>query len=139
MGTLLKNGYNVVTWDPRGEWSSGGILQIDHPEFEGKDMQAIISWVAQQPEAAFDLGSTTDPQIGMVGISYGGGIQLVTAAIDDRVDAIVPTIAWNNLNTALAKNGAPKTSWGLELGAAWLFTGAKRRTRVSSPHRSILF
>ena len=56
MGTLLKNGYNVVTWDPRGEWRSGGILQIDHPEFEGKDMQAIISWVAQQPEAAFDFG-----------------------------------------------------------------------------------
>src|SRR6476661_849798 len=105
MGTLLKSGYNVVTWDPRGEWRSGGILQIDHPEFEGKDMQAIISWVAQQPEAAFDFGSTTDPLIGMVGASYGGGIQLVTAAIDPRVDAIVPTIAWNNINTALAKNG----------------------------------
>src|SRR6478609_4276545 len=88
MGTLLKSGYNVVTWDPRGEWRSGGILQIDHPEFEGKDMQAIISWVAQQPEAAFDFGSTTDPLIGMVGASYGGGIQLVTAAIDPRVDAI---------------------------------------------------
>ena len=112
MGTLLKNGYNVVTWDPRGEWGSGGILQVDHPEFEGKDMQAIISWVAQQPEAAFDSGSETDPLIGMVGLSYGGGIQLVTAAIDPRVDAIVPTIAWNNINTALAKNGAHQDELG---------------------------
>ena len=50
MGTLLQNGYNVVTWDPRGEWGSGGTLEIDSPDFEAKDMQAIISWVAQQPK-----------------------------------------------------------------------------------------
>jgi ABC-2 type transport system ATP-binding protein len=130
MGALLQNGYNVVTWDPRGEWGSGGILQIDHPEFEGKDMQAIISWVAQQPEAAFDPGSETDPLIGMVGLSYGGGIQLVTAAIDPRVDAIVPTIAWNNINTALAKNGGTKTSWGLLLGVALLLTGSRSNPQI---------
>ena len=109
-GPLLKNGYNVVTWDPRGEWSSGGRLEMDHPDFEGQDMKAIISWLATQPEVALD--SPGDPKIGMVGASYGGGIQLVTAAIDPRIDAIVPTIAWNNLNTSLDKNGAPKTSWG---------------------------
>ena len=38
-----------------------------------------------------------DPAIGMVGGSYGGGIQLVTAGIDPRVDVIVPGIAWNSL------------------------------------------
>ena len=37
--------------------------------------------------------------MGMVGASYGGGIQLVTAAIDCRVDAIVPQIAWHSLGT----------------------------------------
>lgn len=125
MGTLLDGGYNVVTWDPRGEWGSHGRLEIDHPEFEGQDMKAIISFIAEQPEAELDNEELLDPRIGMVGVSYGGGIQLVTAAIDKRVDAIVPTIAWNDLNTALAKNGAPKTSWGLELGAALLLTGAR--------------
>ena len=34
----------------------------------------------------------------MVGGSYGGGIQIVTAAIDCRVDAIVPIIAWHSLD-----------------------------------------
>jgi ABC-2 type transport system ATP-binding protein len=120
---LLKNGYNVVTWDPRGEWSSGGSLDMDNPDFEGQDMKAIISWIATQPEVALD--SPGDPRIGMVGASYGGGIQLVTAAIDPRVDAIVPTVAWNNLNTSLDKNGAPKTSWGILLTAALLLTGAR--------------
>ena len=66
-------------------------------------------------------------------LSYGGGIQLVTAAIDKRVDAIVPTIAWNNLNTSLAKNGAPKTSWGLLLTAALLLHGCPHRSRRSFP------
>ena len=123
MAPLLKGGYNVVTWDPRGEWSSGGVLEVDSPDFEGRDMQAIISWLSQQPEVRLDAPG--DPRIGMVGISYGGGIQLVTAAIDKRVDAIVPTIAWNSLNTSLAKNGDPKTSWGALLTLALVFTGAR--------------
>jgi ABC-2 type transport system ATP-binding protein len=130
MAPLLKNGYNVVTWDPRGEWSSGGRLEIDHPNFEGQDMKAIISWLATQPEVALD--SPGDPKLGMVGVSYGGGIQLVTAAIDPRVDAIVPTIAWNNLNTSLDKDGAPKTSWGTLLTAALLFTGARVNPQIYS-------
>jgi ABC-2 type transport system ATP-binding protein len=140
MATLLQNGYNVVTWDPRGEWGSkGGTLEIDNPNVEARDMQAIISWVAQQPEAAFDPGSTTDPLIGMVGASYGGGIQLVTAAIDKRVDAIVPTIAWNNLNSSLDKAGAPKTSWGLFLGVALILTGSNTDSRAYATLVDALF
>lgn len=130
IGMLLRAGYNVVTWDPRGEWSSGGRLEIDHPDYEGQDMIAIISWISQQPEALLDAPG--DPRIGMAGASYGGGIQLVTAAIDHRVDAIVPTIAWHNLNTALYKSGATKTSWGAILSAALLFTGARVNPRIYS-------
>ncbi len=128
MAPLLRNGYNVVTWDPRGEWSSGGRLEIDNPDFEGQDMKAIISWLATQPEV--DLDAPGDPKIGMVGASYGGGIQLVTAAIDPRIDAIVPTIAWNNINTSLDKSGAPKTSWGALLTAALLITGARVNPQI---------
>ena len=54
MAPLLNSGYNVVTWDPRGEWSSGGRLEIDNPDFEGQDMKAIISWLATQPDVALD-------------------------------------------------------------------------------------
>ncbi len=105
---LRQDGYNVVTWDPRGEWNSDGQLQIDSPNFEAKDVSAIISWLATQPEV--DLNSPGDLKIGMVGASYGGGIQLVAAATDPRIDAIVPTIAWHSLNTALYKNQAFKSS-----------------------------
>ena len=49
----------------------------------------------------------------MVGASYGGGVQLVTAGTPDkRIDAIVPTIAWNSLNDSLYPNDAFKTAYG---------------------------
>src|SRR4051794_14231355 len=47
----------------------------------------------------------------MAGASYGGGIQLVTAALDARVDAIAPVIAWHSLTTSLFKKRTPKTGW----------------------------
>jgi ABC-2 type transport system ATP-binding protein len=110
LSELRAAGYNVVTWDPRGEFASGGVLQLDSPAFEGKDVQAIINWVAQQPETQLD--SAGDPRMGMVGGSYGGGIQLVTATIDPRVDAIVPTISWNSLTDSLYPKQTFLTSFG---------------------------
>jgi len=88
-------GYHVVTWDPRGEFASGGILHLDSEVFEARDISAIIDWVATQPRTQFDPDSTDDPRIGMLGGSYGGGIQLTSAGIDSRIDAIAPGVAWN--------------------------------------------
>ena len=85
---LRKWGYNYVSWDPRGEINSGGFLQLDSPFFEGRDVQAIIDYVATLPQTLLSTDDTgapipKDPQMGMVGGSYGGGIQLVVAGIDD--------------------------------------------------------
>ncbi|HEX7823858.1 MAG TPA: CocE/NonD family hydrolase, partial [Mycobacterium sp.] len=137
IATLRQHGYNVVTWDPRGEWGSGGQLEIDNPDFEGKDASAIISWVSQQAEVRLD--SPGDPQMGMVGASYGGGIQLVTAARDHRVDAIVPTIAWNSLQTTLYKNGAVKTSWGALLSLALAGTLSRSNPEIYQKAITALF
>ena len=121
---LRNDGYNVVTWDPRGEFASGGTLQLDSPEFEARDVSAIIDWVTQQPATKFPTNST-DPLIGMVGGSYGGGIQWVTAATDPRVDAIVPVISWNTLNSSLYPNQAFKTAWSTLLLLALVEVGAR--------------
>ncbi len=128
IATLRNAGYNVVTWDPRGEYFSGGVLELDSPDYEARDVSSIISWVAQQPEVQLD--GPNDPRIGMVGASYGGGIQLVTAATDHRVDAIVPTIAWNTFNEALYPNHAYKTGWNTLLTAVLLATFARPNSAV---------
>jgi ABC-2 type transport system ATP-binding protein len=106
-------GYNVLTWDARGFGGSGGTVMIDHPEFEARDVQALIDFVAAQPEA--ELDAPGDPRVGMDGPSYGGGIQFITAARDPRVDAITPTIAWHSLNRALYRSEVVKAGWDLAL------------------------
>jgi ABC-2 type transport system ATP-binding protein len=115
VGPLRHAGYNVLTWDPRGFGSSGGTVEVDSPQFEGRDVQALIDYVARQPEAQLD--GPGDPRLGMSGGSYGGGIQLVTAAIDPRVDVIVPDIAWQRLITSLYKQETAKTGWSSALFA----------------------
>jgi ABC-2 type transport system ATP-binding protein len=139
ISTFVSNGYNVLTWDPRGFGQSGGTVEIDDPRYEGRDVQALIDWVAKQPQAQLDRSCSTtktkakrraknrkrrsksrvtcatspdDPTLGMAGASYGGGIQLVSAALDKRIDAIEPTIAWHSLLTSLFPDGNIKFGWG---------------------------
>ena len=137
----------MVTWDPRGEFDSGGILQLDSPAYEGKDVQAIIDWISAPENVAythptFDNDNETDcntasepygdadPAIGMVGGSYGGGIQLVTAGIDNRVDVIVPGIAWNNLEDSLYPRQAFKTSYSALLLLGLVTAGARINPQI---------
>ena len=102
-------GYNVLTWDPRGFGQSTGTIEVDSADYEGRDVSRLIDWVATQP--GVELDAPGDPRMGMVGGSYGGGIQFTTAAEDCRVDAIVPEIAWNSLATSLDKANTAKTGW----------------------------
>ena len=109
----IAAGYNVVTWDARGFGGSGGTIMIDHPDFEARDAQALIDFVAQQPEAL--LERVGDPRVGMAGGSYGGAVQFITAARDKRVDVITPTIPWHNLLSALYPRESLKQGWDLIL------------------------
>jgi ABC-2 type transport system ATP-binding protein len=140
IANFITHGYNVLTWDPRGFGQSGGTVEIDDPRYEGRDVSALIDWVAKQPEAQMDQScssskrrrkhhrkprklltcatSPDDPTIGMAGASYGGGIQLVSAALDRRIDAIAPTIAWHSLLTSLFPESNIKFGWGSLLIAA---------------------
>jgi ABC-2 type transport system ATP-binding protein len=112
---LLAAGYNVMTWDPRGFGDSGGDVELDSPRYEARDVSALIDRIAAQPEVQLDHPG--DPRLGMVGASYGGGIQLTSAEIDKRIDVIAPQIAWNSLITALDKSNTAKGGWGAILAA----------------------
>lgn len=109
IANLRAQGFNVLTWDPRGFGASDGVAQVDSAEFEGRDVGRLLDWVAAQPGVELDRAG--DPRVGMIGGSYGGGIQLVTAAIDCRVDAIVPVMAWQSLETSLYRGGIAKLGW----------------------------
>lgn len=106
---MHDEGYNVLTWDPRGFGESTGQAQVNDPDHEGRDAQVLLDWVAAQPEALLDRPG--DPRAGMVGFSYGGGIQLTLAGMDCRVDALVPGIAWNSLVNSLGRGETLKEGW----------------------------
>jgi ABC-2 type transport system ATP-binding protein len=116
VGPLRRAGFNVLTWDSRGFGDSGGIVTVDAPDNEGRDVQVLLDWLAEQPEAQLD--GTGDPRVGMEGVSYAGGIELVAAGLDSRIDAIAPTIAWNSLLTALYDTDTIKGGWSSLLYAS---------------------
>ena len=101
---LARAGYAVLTWSARGFGTSTGQVALNSPDYEVKDTEQLISWLAKQPRVRLD--GPGDPRVGIAGASYGGGIALLTAAYDRRVDAIAPQITWNNLATALFPNAA---------------------------------
>src|ERR1700742_215395 len=116
VGALRKAGFNVLTWDSRGFGNSGGTVEVDSKDFEGRDVSALIDWLGKQPEAKLDRAG--DPRVGMTGVSYAGGIELVTAPEDTRIDAIAPIIAWHSLTTSLYKEETVKGGWASLLYAS---------------------
>ena len=70
----------------------------------------MLNWIAQRTGVQLDRPGV--PRVGMVGESYGGGVQFAAAERDCRIAAIAPTIAWHSLGTSLDKNQTPKTGWG---------------------------
>jgi ABC-2 type transport system ATP-binding protein len=120
VGTLLDSGYAVITWDSRGFGDSGGEAEVDSQPYEVKDAQAILDYAATLP--GIQLDGAGDPRVGMVGGSYAGGIQLELASADQRVDAIVPNIPWNDLPRALKPGGVLKLGWDELLYAAGFAT-----------------
>lgn len=115
---FAERGYNVVAMDFRGHGQAREDSQarVHSPDYEIQDVRHVIGWIAEQGFA--ELDETGDPVLGALGGSYGGGYQLLTAAFDDRLDAIAPEITWNDLPQSLAPNGAIKSTWVDALYAA---------------------
>lgn len=109
IATLREAGFNVLTWDPRGFGESKGAAQVNSFEYEARDVQLILNWLSTQDEVQLDQPG--DPRVGMVGVSYGGGIQLAVASQDCRVDALVPSLAWNSLPRSLYQSELMKSGW----------------------------
>ena len=110
---LARAGFAVLAWSPRGTGASGGQIALDSPDYEVRDTSQLVSWLARQPRVLLDRPG--DPRVGITGASYGGGLALLAAAYDHRIDAVVAQSAWNDLATALfpnAASGAPAAGAG---------------------------
>ena len=104
---LAELGYAVLTFTARGFGRSGGQIHLNHPDYEVRDAQRLLDWLAARPEVRTDADG--DPRVGVVGGSYGGALALLLAAYDPRVDAIIPMITWNDLARAFLPESTGKS------------------------------
>ena len=146
---FAERGYVVLSYSGLGFGGSTCKITLDDPDWDGKAGKQLVSFLGgasgiaygdkehTQPAPALTVVrkdkrdhnnalSTNDPRVGMVGGSYGGGIQFAVASVDPRLDTIIPLITWNDLSYSLNPNntaqttgvssstpGAIKLNWGL--------------------------
>ena len=150
----LDAGIGVLSFDQRGFGESGGKAHVEDPAFEGEDTVRMIDVVAAQDWVAKNTVTTTtvvpgdpgkgkkgkgatpdttvttttvdesDPVLGAIGGSYGGGYQFVGAFHElattggTRFDALAPEITWYDLGESLAPQDVVRTAWVSALYAA---------------------
>ncbi|MEU7347171.1 CocE/NonD family hydrolase [Streptomyces bacillaris] len=108
---VATRGYVGLVYSGLGFGKSGCLITLDDPAIDGRAASGLLDFLGGTRAA--DDGTRADyvvrdgegdPRVGMIGGSYGGAIQLATASVDPRLDALVPLITWNDLGYALAPN-----------------------------------
>ncbi|MET0424651.1 MAG: alpha/beta fold hydrolase [Actinoplanes sp.] len=121
--SLADRGYAVLTWTAQGFGRSGGQIHLNSPDYEVRDASRLLDWLAARPEVRTDASG--DPRVAVVGGSYGGALALLLAGADTRVDAIVPSITWNDLTKVFLPQSAVSTEAGVfKKGWAGVFFGS---------------
>ncbi|MFE7753509.1 CocE/NonD family hydrolase [Streptomyces sp. NPDC057429] len=108
---FAARGYVGLVYSGLGFGESGCLITLDDPAVDGRAASGLVDFLAgtraadDGTEADFVTGDGPgDPRVGMIGGSYGGAVQLATASVDHRVDALVPLVTWNDLAYALSPN-----------------------------------
>ncbi len=112
----LDAGIGAVSMTQRGNTGSEGQNNVMDPDLEGRDIVAVIDRIAELEWVAKDDGpGGSDPVMGGIGGSYGGGFQWVGAFTDQslngetRFNALTPGNTWYDLRESLAPNGVLRT------------------------------
>lgn len=93
---LAERGYVVLSYTARGFWLSGGKIDVAGPA-DVADASTAVDWMLAH--------TTVDPRrIGIVGVSYGGGISLLAAAHDRRIRAVASLSGWADMSASLHGN-----------------------------------
>jgi ABC-2 type transport system ATP-binding protein len=120
--TLAERGYVVLAYSGLGFGGSDCKISLDDRDHDGRAASQLIRFLGGDPavpavgadgrrvgvtQVVRDdarSGLRYDPRVGMIGGSYGGQVQFAAAAVEPRLDTIVPLITWNDLSYSLAPN-----------------------------------
>ena len=144
-------GYLVLAYTARGFGESGGQIHLMVPALEGADVSSLVDYLATRDDVRQDADN--DPRVGIAGGSYGGAAALMGSALDERIDAAVALVTWNDLAQSLFAQhattdeqpatpagltpidtpGVFKRLWGSRFFAAALAGGPPMSTESASP------
>ena len=135
IGVFIDKGYGVISIDQRAHGDSNGSNRVMDPDFEGKNLLAVLDWAeANLPWLKYGMSADgSDPHnlvLGSIGTSYGGMFQYLIHNIDPkkRLDAMVPMWAPYDLTYSLSQGNVPKTLWNVTLFGIGNLTGLKTLT-----------
>lgn len=119
----VARGFAVLMYSVRGHGASEGSFDFFGSE-SVEDFSDVLDWV----EA--NLPSVNSNKVGAIGISQGGGMSLLPAALDPagRVKAVAVGNTFDSLNHALNPNDCFKFSFATGIFAA-AYKGAGARTQ----------
>jgi putative CocE/NonD family hydrolase len=121
---FAESGYVVLSYTARGFWFSGGTIEVAGPK-DIDDASDAIDWLLAH--------TTADPErIGIVGMSYGGGISLLTAARDPRIQAVASLSGWADLAASMADQDTrrPQAAWFLQTAARLVGRPSPEMTQI---------
>lgn len=136
VAALPYYGYMVISYDERGHGDSyAANARIIDPGAETQDARAILDYAyANLPVQKQDAksGIAKDMNVGTIGLSYGGGFEFPLAALDGRIDTMVPNGTWHDLLYSLLPGDGVKLSFDglLCLLATTATTSAQPNTGV---------
>ncbi|MBU1172308.1 MAG: ABC transporter ATP-binding protein [Proteobacteria bacterium] len=130
---FARHGYVGLSYSGLGFGGSDCLISMDSPEYDGLAASQLAQFLGgktgiayeehsykngehvwSKPVASVDYvirddnrsGIVNDPRVGMIGASYGGAVLYAAAAVDPRIDTIVPQETWTNLVYSLTPNNA---------------------------------
>lgn len=103
-GQLADQGYIVLSYEPRGFGTSGGLINTAGPK-DIADFSNVVDFLIENYPV-------DESAIGAGGISYGAGISVIGAAQDPRIKAVSAMSGWGSLKESLYGNQTPRLVWG---------------------------
>lgn len=99
---FAQQGFITVAYDSRGWGQSGGQTSAAFTN-EMKDFDEVVAYVNSEYK--------TNGQLGVTGISLGGGQAMRLWAENDAVTTVVPHAGWMDLYEGVAPGNVPKLEW----------------------------
>ena len=100
---LAKKGYQVLSYSTRGWGCSEGTVDVIGPK-DVKDLSIIIDWLYENTNIDKD-------NVGIAGISYGGGMTLMALAKEPRIKTGFAMSAWASLYEAMFHQDTARIFW----------------------------